>query len=60
MPRGAPITIVATGIRPLPASSAEYPRTNCRYCVRKKMVPNKAKNSSVTETQPAAKRRSEK
>ncbi len=35
------------GRRCTPASSAEYPITNWKYCVRRKIDPNIAKNSSV-------------
>jgi len=39
--------VMAMGRRCTPASSAEYPITNWKYCVRRKIDPNIAKNRSM-------------
>src|SRR5439155_27066657 len=46
----------ATGATRVPACNAEYPSTNCRYCVRKKSEPKSAKKTSVIEMFAAVKR----
>ena len=54
---GATTSIVrAIGSRCTPASSAEYPITNWKYCVSRKIEPNIAKNSSMIPTLAAVNR----
>ena len=50
------ISANANGSVRSPASNALYPSTNCRYCVARKMKPNRAKNTSVTFTLAAVNR----
>ena len=49
-----------SGARRRPAWSGDWPRTNCRYWVSRKMNPNRLKNASVIAPDAAEKRASPK